>query len=69
LRQIASDPSLEGFSGADLAMLVREASLSALLKVRDSDKLPEITMDDFSEAMKKTFPSVSKNDEQIYMKL
>jgi len=26
-------------------------------------------MEDFNDAMKKTFPSVSKNDEAIYLKL
>lgn len=50
-------------------MLVREASIFALQKVRDTDKMPEITMECFNEAMKKTFPSVSKQDEATYLKL
>jgi ribosome biogenesis ATPase len=59
VRQISSDPALEGFSGADIAMLVREASVMAIQRVRDNDEDPVISMKDFTDAMKKVFPSVS----------
>jgi ribosome biogenesis ATPase len=61
----------EGFSGADLAALVREAQLCALrlaISSGTTNKI-EITSDDFDLALSKVFPSVSKKDELKYQSL
>jgi len=54
----------EGFSGADIEGLVREAALIALQ--RNKMKADEVTMRDFSEAFKKTQPSISPDVAQAY---
>lgn len=62
----------ERFSGADLASLVREASINALARVNpleDSDDKIPLTAADFELALTKVHPSVSKEDEQKYLKL
>ena len=45
----------EGFVGADLALLCREAGLSAYRKDKDAES---ITMDDFENALRNVSPSV-----------
>lgn len=49
-------------------MLLREASVLAIKRSKDEEDVT-ITMDDFMKAMKKVFPSVSKQDEMVYNKL
>jgi len=56
----------EGYVGADIESLVREAAMLALRKNMKADK---VTRKDFEEAMKKVRPSVSKNDVQRYKKV
>jgi len=57
----------EGYTGADLESLVREA---AMLALRNSDmKAEKVTRDDFNEAMKKVLPSVSKHDQELYKEI
>ena len=47
LEEVSSHEKLNGYSGADLAMLVREASINAIQWVRGSEEDPVITMADF----------------------
>ena len=76
LVKIAYDQHCEGYSGADLSALVREAQLSALkatmdiaqAQAGDSEKI-QVTMKDFKLALTKVFPSVSKRDENSYKAL
>lgn len=74
LRLIAHSDSSEGYSGADLSALVREAQLSALKSAmakdpEGTDENIKITNKDFMNALKNVFPSVSKKDELTYRKL
>lgn len=71
LRLIAHSDSSEGYSGADLSALVREAQLSALKSAmakdpEGTDEDIKITNKDFMNALKNVFPSVSKKDELTY---
>ena len=56
----------EGFVGADIRGLVREASMNAL---RKDMKSKEVKWCDFEEAFKKIKPSVSKDTAKRYRKL
>lgn len=72
LNLIAHHTKLNGFSGADLAALVREASmtaLSSLLSQGDRKTVPTVCLRDFEVALTKVFPSVSKADRLRYEKL
>ncbi len=53
----------EGFSGADLEALVREAALQAL---RESLEVSEVSMIHFEEALKKVRPSISEDMVRFY---
>lgn len=68
--KVASDPRCSGYSGADLAQLVREASMEALQESFDrkdtDDVIPSVTMRHFHAALNKVNPSVSKADEARY---
>jgi transitional endoplasmic reticulum ATPase len=55
----------EGFSGADLEALCREAAMSAL---RENLKAKEVKMKHFNEAMKKITPSITKDMINYYEK-
>ena len=66
--QIALGRSCEGFSGADLAALVREACVAAL-KSRTLESTPTVTTKHFEEAFTKVQPSVSKSDHARYDEL
>ena len=66
--QIALSGACEGFSGADLASLVREACVAAL-KSMSIDSTPMVTMSHFEEAFTKVQPSVSKSDHARYDEL
>ncbi|MBI2451758.1 CDC48 family AAA ATPase [Candidatus Pacearchaeota archaeon] len=56
----------DGFVGADIEGLVREAALTALRRDKDA-KL--VTLEDFEESLKKVRPSVSKDTAQKYKKI
>jgi len=56
----------EGFVGADIEALCREA---AMLSLREDIKSKVITADHFEQALMKVSPSVSKDVEQMYIAL
>ncbi len=56
----------EGFVGADIENLCREAALLALRKNMDAEK---VTMKDFDEALMKVTPSVSEDTAKRYKKI
>jgi len=64
LDQIAKET--EGFTGADLEALVREAGMIALRKNMTAEK---VTKKDFNEAKKKVQPSVTKQSLETYKKI
>ncbi|MEM5829065.1 MAG: AAA family ATPase, partial [Candidatus Aenigmatarchaeota archaeon] len=70
---LASDVNLdeiaektEGFSGADIEALCREAALNAL---RKDINAKEVTKQDFEEALKVITPSVSKEMNKLYERI
>ncbi|XP_063902517.1 uncharacterized protein LOC135122244 [Zophobas morio] len=65
----AKDNRCEGFSGADLAALVREASITALKESIQNNSEVLITNHHFEVAFQKVFPSVSEKDQKIYKTL
>ena len=73
LRKIAMDSHCDGYSGADLSALVREAQMSALkaqlLSDTDNTDPLKVQHKDFMQALSKVFPSVSKKDELSYRAL
>lgn len=69
LKDIAFDKKLEGFSGADLSSLVREAQLHCVkrvFKMNDSEEDYKVTIEDFKYAMNNINASVSKIDKEKY---
>jgi transitional endoplasmic reticulum ATPase len=56
----------EGYTGADLESLAREA---AMLALRENIETKKVTKEHFDEAMKKVLPSVSKNDQERYKQI
>ena len=56
----------EGYVGADVESLVREA---AMLALREDIKCKEVKMKHFEEAMRKVGASVSKTDMDRYRKI
>jgi len=56
----------EGYVGADLENLVREAAIIAL---RENIEIKKVSKKHFDEAMKKVKPSVTKRDMEIYSKI
>jgi transitional endoplasmic reticulum ATPase len=56
----------EGFVGADIESLVKEA---AMLALRKNIKAKEVTKADFDEALMKVKPSVSENTAKRYKKI
>ena len=56
----------DGYAGADLESLVREA---AMLALRENMSAKEVTMEHFNEALLKVPPSVSKNENDRYQKI
>ena len=58
--------STEGFVGADIESLIREAALNALRKDMD---VKEVSNSDFDEVVKKMSPSVSKDSADRYKKI
>jgi len=61
IKKIAEET--EGYTGADLEALAREAAMLALREDIDSEK---ITIKHFEKAMEKVLPSVSKGDQEKY---
>jgi transitional endoplasmic reticulum ATPase len=55
----------EGFSGADIEALCREAGMNAL---RENIKTKEVKKKDFEEALKEMTPSLNKETEEYYRK-
>ncbi len=72
LEEIAVCEKCAGFSGADIAALVREAQMHAV-KRAEAEKLEEehltVSKSDFFSALQKVQPSVSKKDEARYKSL
>lgn len=64
IKEIAKE--IEGFTGADIEALVREAGMVALRESMDSEY---VTKKHFTEAMKKVKPSVTKQSIEIYKKI
>ena len=56
----------EGYTGADIESLVREAAMLALRENMDASK---VTKKHFEKAMEKVTPSVSKNDQERYKQI
>lgn len=77
LVNLGSDLRCDRFTGADVASLVREASLSALQQVLKSPSEScdasltsvKVTKDDFERAFKKVKPSVSVKDLNMYNRM
>ena len=67
--RIAQSASCDGFSGADLAALVREACVAALKSMTADASTPLVTMEHFQDAFTKVQPSVSKSDHARYDEL
>ena len=63
----------EGFSGADIESLVKEAAILALRKSIDANntngKEIRVTMSDFEEALNKVKPSITKEIEEAYQQM
>jgi len=56
----------EGYTGADIESICREAAIHAL---RKDMKAKKVTMKDFEEALKTVRPSISRDVEETYKKL
>ena len=73
--KINNDKRMEGFSGADIAALVRESQLHALKRLNQKEKEKEeikdfkINMSDFEYSLGNILPSVSLNDKKKYENL
>ena len=75
--KINNDKRMEGFSGADIAALVREAQLHALKRLNQKEKEKDnevikdfkINMSDFEYSLNNILPSVSLNDKKKYENL
>ncbi|KAK7571798.1 hypothetical protein V9T40_014270 [Parthenolecanium corni] len=75
LDDVAKNPVCEGFTGADLAALVRDASMLALSEIilsakSDNDFTPVfVTTKHFNNALQNLRPSVSEKDRKHYEQL
>jgi len=58
LNQVAYDNRCEGYTGADLAALIREAGMEALKEIIAGYGQPEISMRHIFQAFNKVQPSV-----------
>ncbi|KNC85410.1 hypothetical protein SARC_02409 [Sphaeroforma arctica JP610] len=65
---IAHDKRCEGFSGADLSSLVREATVSSLREsiLYGKAHTPVVSMSHFDQAFANTYPSVTEKDRRTY---
>jgi len=66
LTVIALDSRCEGFSGADLAHLVKEAAIYALSLAPPEEQFVSVGMEHFQKALTKVSPSVSTKDARLY---
>ena len=64
IAQLAKDT--EGYTGADLESLAREA---AMLALREDKEAKEVKEEFFKKAMDKVLPSVSKGDQERYQQI
>lgn len=69
LNQVAYDNRCEGYTGADLAALIREAGMEALKEIIAGYGQPEISMRHIFQAFDKVQPSVREKDIKHYEKL
>ncbi|CAM9797965.1 unnamed protein product [Choristocarpus tenellus] len=79
LDAIGRNSKANGFSGADLAALLREAGLDVLRQLKSSQAIDDknvynepgagtvVTSKNFENAFKRTLPSVSKKDRDFYL--
>lgn len=70
LEALGAHARCDGYSGADLAALVKEAAIAALGEGAagdDDDAPPVLALRHFELALAKVLPSVSKRDEQRYL--
>ncbi|CAM9142566.1 unnamed protein product [Discosporangium mesarthrocarpum] len=79
LDTIGKSPKADGFSGADLAALLREAGLDVLRALKASEEkggkgvysekgaATVVSASNFENAFRRTLPSVSKNDRMFYL--
>ncbi|XP_011865360.1 PREDICTED: nuclear valosin-containing protein-like [Vollenhovia emeryi] len=68
LNQVAYDSRCEGYTGADLAALIREAGMEALKEIIAGYGQPEISMRHIFQAFDKVQPSVREEDVKHYEK-
>ncbi|XP_072382243.1 nuclear valosin-containing protein-like isoform X1 [Diabrotica undecimpunctata] len=71
LTDIAERQECEGFTGADLSALVREASISAIkdifsLSAQEPDSNAAVSLEHFNKAFLKIKPSVSESNRRYY---
>lgn len=69
LELIARDTKCRNFSGADLASLIREASVFALRRALRTKSPVQVSLADFKVALDKVRPSVSDTDREKYIAL
>ncbi|VIO92391.1 MUC19, putative [Brugia malayi] len=71
-KNIAADPALEWFTGADIAALVHEAGIIAMqesISGSNTDGYRRVTMKHFQNAAQRIRPSVPEKDRLVYQKL
>ncbi len=71
LETIAASPRLSGYTGADLAALVREAAVHALRRISNLDTTVDEVIEkiDFDNAIRTVLPSVSPADQVLYQNM
>ena len=68
LDRVAASPKCEGYSGADVAALLREATVQALKLCKEGEPVI-VTQQHFSNALDRITPSVSARDQKRYLRL
>jgi ribosome biogenesis ATPase len=67
LEEISKNSKLEGYSGADISMLVRESQMICLKRCQNSEDLEfMISNEDLMQALDSIRPSVSRSDKDKY---
>eukprot|EP00884_Botryococcus_braunii_P008199 jgi/Botrbrau1/17380/Bobra.0491s0001.1 len=69
LGALAADPRTDGFSGADLGALLREAAVAVLkesMLLESQDVTVEVQQTHFEAALLRVSPSVSRKDRRVY---
>ena len=73
IKDVSEFNKLDGFSGADLASLVREACVCSirenLMMQSSQESLPQLRLSHFETAILKVYPSVNVRDREGYLKL